>query len=675
MKYVFALACWLVIVLVCVWLATVTAEGQCNPPCPYTKLGCCSELFRPAAPGDENLFAQGCYEGNGNDNRRIVTGITNPGLLLVAEKNEDPFASGFMVMRIPEAVGDDSCFLNNNADTCATNMIQEQNILGYFTVGTDGNVNANSDDYCWYQWALGPNHATFTYTGDGSGNRTIDIGMANPDFVMVKSTANSSGLTYAKSDLMPTDVSYPWDDHLFSEPPSTTRIRNVSSAGIEIGSSFNVTNEVYWGAAWKTGSDYGETFTWVGNGTSGGGQCATTADVQTVNVACSARNIIASQCTLDSCEGEACAFQSPGLAVIRGTNIGTYAVGPGNITGDNYYAQSATRDRNGFISLPQSGTSFDVRGEATGSGSANDDGATYYGWVTCAPGPVIGTVTPVDWSPGFVAVWHMEDGIGTVNAWTNHGCTSALGGTGGTFACGFPDCDCNLTASGTVVQDTVEKRIGNASGLFAVGDGDYLSCDMTTACDEFDLGQGGNSLSWGAFVRATEDVNFQVYLAKTGSAVGQYLIGRNPGIDTIFCGARNSGGTQIFDDSAGTMTINDWHFAACEFDNPGDTLQAYLDGLFSGSPAAVLTDLQGGDDNLTIGGNDEVALSTANIDEAFVYAGLLTATDLCRICSCGVTGGACSCWSADTTVYLDEGFNDTMCGDCTLPSCDKIAPS
>lgn len=668
-----AIALWLLLCALCgFWFVVTAADAQCAPPCPLSKTGCCSEMFRPAQPTDQNLFAQGCYTGNGQDDRKIVTGITNPGFLMVANKNPNgvPGGADVAVWRIPQAVGDDSCVFLNDGDTCRTNWIQQQNTVGYFEVGNTGETNENSQQYCWYQWSLGANHVTFTYTGDGTGNRTVNIGMANPSFALVKSTANLSGSTYAKASLMPADVSYAWNDHLTSEAAPTTRIRNLVSGGIEVGSAFNATGVVYWGAAWKEGTNYGDVLTWTGNGTSGtGGTCATTADVQTVSAACTTRNVLTTQCTLDNCEGEHCSTQSPGLAVIRGTNIGLSVVGPGNITGDDYYAQSAARDRDAFIGV-LTGNTFNVRGAPNGDGSANDLDAKYYGFVTCAVGPDVGVVNPVDWSNAMTAVWHMEE---TNNATrTNNECVNGV--TGGTIACGFAGCDCDVVNNATVLQDTTNKVIGAASAAFVTADNDFLSCALTT-CNELNFTGSATSVSWGCFGRTNADSVNMNMLTKAAD----FSVFRDAASDTGTCRVVLTDTT--VKDAIGTTNAfpatNTFHSVICLMNGSSNVLGVLVD-MVAGTPATGVTDIRdtsGTNTQFRIGRNSTTVSWTGNIDECFLYPGVLATTDACRIASCGVTGRACSCLAGDQTLYVDLGFNSTLGSNCALPVCNKSGPT
>jgi hypothetical protein len=63
------------------------------------------------------------------------------------------------------------------------------------------------------------------------------------------------------------------------------------------------------------------------------------------------------------------------------------------------------------------------------------------------------------------------------------------------------------------------------------------------------------------------------------------------------------------------------------------------------------------DDRFTSGYYDACGWDASNLDN----------TTLCKICSCGVDGSACTCSGAS---YLSSGRNTTACGSCTLPTCD-----
>lgn len=648
----------LVIALALVWAQLAHAQ-----PCPTTP---------------PTFFAQGCYEGNGNDDRKIVTGITNPGLLLVKQKVT--LSGGeLMVMRIPEFTGDSSCIVAGTATPhCTTNQIQEQNTDGYFVIGTSARVNTADANYCWYQWGKGTNHNTFLYTGDGSGVRDINSPLS-PSFAFVQDLPNNNDYTYLRTSLMPALISNPWNE-LASGFADANHIRALGTDSITVGSAFNLLGRQHWAAVWASATNYGNDVTWTGNGTGGtGGTCALPPpdDVQTVSSACATRNVIFTECQSFGCTPETCTVHGASASGIRGENIGTAVVGPGHLPGagggSDYYwqAPAGLLDEQETLIGVLAGNTFNVSGAPSFGNSLNDLGANAYAFVTCAPGPTIGTVSVPDWSPAFVGVYHCEE-VSDVTR-TNNECVDGI--TGGTIACGFAGCDCDLSNNGTVAQDTVEKRIGAASCLMAAADGDFLRCDMATDCNEFDLGQGGASVTWGAFVRSTVDAD-QSYIAKSGSTIAQYRMGRSAAADTFYCQAKNTSGTSIFASSpASASSINAWHFSACTFDNTANTIENYADGI-DGGPSAILTDLQGGNGTFNLGHTSSVSPElTGNIDEAWVYAGALITADKCRLCSCGVTGGACSCLSTEPTLYVDEGYNDSMCDNCTLPLCNKGGPT
>lgn len=104
--------------------------------------------------------------------------------------------------------------------------------------------------------------------------------------------------------------------------------------------------------------------------------------------------------------------------------------------------------------------------------------------------------------------------------------------------------------------------------------------------------------------------------------------------------------------------------------------------------------------DFTISGPGATVDMEGQLDEAFVITQTLAASEICRVCSCGIQGTACECdtgtpanykactvdadcqdFSAagrcDTTSGTCQGRNhatDPGCGGCTLPACNAAAP-
>lgn len=629
--------------------------------------------------------AQGCYTGSGNDNRKIPTGVMQPGLLLI--HNVDVSAAQPGVYRIAEGgAGDSSCTIGNNgASTCG--LSNEIQVLApdYFEIGTGARVNTNGDPYCWQEWATGPNHATFVYTGDGSGSdRTITLATAaTPAAALVQLDGTAacfgSGNFYMRTNDMPSNVSFGL--YNVGEAPRTNVLRNLTAGGLVVGPCANELGKVYRGAWWVAAPGYGQAVTWLGNGDSGF-SCADAGDQQAISVGGSVKSVITVGCqgNVSGCGSEGLACTSAGhtgvAPLLRGINMGPSIVGPGHTT-DDFFGIFFTGSLFDDVIGNLTSGSFTVAGDGSFAQNLNDVGLRAYAWVTFANAPVIGTSEPDDWcfNANTVACYRSDiDPPGGVIvddplAGNNNCSSSSL--SGGTTICGFPGCDCDL--AGTATADSTNRAIGERSIAFDKSAGQYVSCDMATDCNEFDLGQGGDSLTWMGFFRVTADED-AIFISKSGSSSQQFVAGRAASGDSFYCGVKNTSGTAITDDGPSTFTVGDWHFGACVFDNAGNTLQAYFDGAFSGSPTAITTDLQGGNGIFGLGFDGAAASLNGNVNMVALTKVAASSTELCRACSLGWSGAGGQCFDADTTVYVDEGLNDTLCGGCTLPACDAAGP-
>jgi hypothetical protein len=260
-----------------------------------------------------------------------------------------------------------------------------------------------------------------------------------------------------------------------------------------------------------------------------------------------------------------------------------------------------------------------------------------------------GTFEPVDWTDSFVAVWRMEDN----NSWPNE-----------TVGCGS---DCDMSETGTVVQDTVSFMEGSASQEFdATVDDDYLSCNNSTTCEEMSV---SGSVTVGGWIDFTADDTIRVWHQNTGNT-GIY-VERVAAGDKLRCHVGD--GTDMASPAIGganTYSVADgWVHWACVHDASADTIQLYDDGETDGSSVPQQ------DMAAYTGALNRFGSTTGSdffLDEWFQFDGVLTQAQLCRICSCGIDGAGCAC--SDATSYSDAGLNTTDCSSCTLPACTAAAP-
>lgn len=630
--------------------------------------------------------AQGCYTGTGSDDRKIPTGITNPGLLLVY--NVDVSAAAPGVYKTPTDPNTGSCLIGNGGvSTCGrANEIQVLT-ANYFEIGTGSTVNTNGDPYCWFEWATGLYHGTFVYTGDGTSSRdiAIDSGLT-PSAALIQLDASGgcfgSGNMYFKTDDMPTDVSYGWFNG--GESPRTNVIKGFNTGVVTVGACANENGKIYRGSWWISAPGYGDTVNWTGNGNSGGFGCGIPSDHQVINVGGAPKSVITAGCqgNVSSCgsQGLACVSHTGVFPGIRGINMGTSVSGPGHVSGDDFIAIFSTGSLFDDVIGNLTSTSFTVGSSVSFASNLNDLGILPYAWVTYANAPVVGTVAPADWcfDANTVSCYRSDidvpGGVDPNEPLTGNNNCSSGSLSGGTSLCGFPGCDCDLTNNNSATGDESNKVIGERSIAYVAASNQSLTCDMATDCNEFNLGQSGASLTYMGHVRTTIDAD-STFITKSGSTLHQFEMGFAASGDALVCSVKNTGGTSIDDVGPSTFTTNDFHFGACVFDNGANTIQAYFDGAFTGSPGSIVTDLQGGNGVFGTGYDGTAGDLTGNTNLVVVHAAAVSATDLCRACSCGWTGVGCQCFEPDPTVYVDEGVNDTLCGNCVLPACNKAGPS
>lgn len=275
------------------------------------------------------------------------------------------------------------------------------------------------------------------------------------------------------------------------------------------------------------------------------------------------------------------------------------------------------------------------------------------------------TFVAVDWSSCMVAVWEFEE---ATNA-------ARLNSTLAT--CGVL---CDLDQSNTADQETSIKVVGSASASM---DGststDILGCPFAD-CGNGQLDVHG-STTWGGFVRVTTDITSTSLLAFGTVASGNqaYSVGRDATIDATFCAVTNGAGTRVATDSgASAFPIDAWVFNACKFDDAANLM--YVCPSAACDAGTAQTDMRDQTAGTFTAGLVSATVPLAGyIDESFVYSGVLSNVNLCRICSCGVNGSLCTCDSGTPANYTSEGRNNAAppagCGNCTLPACNLSASS
>lgn len=271
------------------------------------------------------------------------------------------------------------------------------------------------------------------------------------------------------------------------------------------------------------------------------------------------------------------------------------------------------------------------------------------------------TVTPTaqslaNWCGYALACWHMDDAADSTRV--NDPLTS----------CGST---CDLAVANTVARDTTNKIQGTAA---ASGDGtETLSCAFATCGTQLNLVGGGGNASWGGYHRSTTDVatgDFR-FAGSVASGNQSYGMGRDNTNDSPFCTVTQANTTRIaVDGSDNTYTVNNYAWSACVFDDTGNTLSTCSG---SGCSSTTATDIR--TNGAGAGGEFFTASLNGQLDDIFIFDEcILTATDLCRLCSCATDGSLCTCQNSDPTLYQSTGQRVALCNSCTLPNCNQVAP-
>lgn len=232
--------------------------------------------------------------------------------------------------------------------------------------------------------------------------------------------------------------------------------------------------------------------------------------------------------------------------------------------------------------------------------------------------------------------------------------------------------NCDLTISGSPSGDTTNKKQGTAAYSGVAGFGQKAICTDANCGGptKFDMTGSYTLCSW---IRPTS------FAVEGGTSIrdwiGKSSFGSNSGYflrtdaDILKCGhGRGTGFT--FASDPGTLSLNTYVHACCQFSagSPG-TLQLFKNGSAVGAPqtAANSTD-NSSDFGISFSGNAIVGQE----DLPILYDKVLSASEICRICSCDDDGSLCDC---NGVSYNNTGRNASDCGSCTLPACNQPAPS
>ncbi len=241
--------------------------------------------------------------------------------------------------------------------------------------------------------------------------------------------------------------------------------------------------------------------------------------------------------------------------------------------------------------------------------------------------------------------WRMEEATGANRLNTAASCGD----------CSGSGC-CTLSENGIgydVEKDTTIFQEGTAAARF-----DPLGSFIKEFLECTDANCGGSSL-----LDPAGDFSFGCRLyadsTQTNNVLGKYDTTNTEGYrgfldtgGTWRCGIANPSGADPLDVGP-SYSAATWFLGACVFDDTADTLEAFVDGVGSGSPASYTGACCDNTVSFSIG-----ALVTpitgiqGRVDECFFVQLTLTAAEQFYVTHCNWTGEWCACDSSDPAAFL-----------------------
>jgi hypothetical protein len=277
------------------------------------------------------------------------------------------------------------------------------------------------------------------------------------------------------------------------------------------------------------------------------------------------------------------------------------------------------------------------------------------------------TVSAISWAPYMAGVWNLDESGASTRV--------------NTGACGGTSSNCNLSRNGDTTNNTTYFRQGTASNVFD-GTGDYLYCTNANCGSALGAASNGGL--------ATGNISFGCWASENiGATAGEIgsIIGKHNG--TYGYDLWLDYGTALSLYSIAKCQIDSWttwlpsyatgltlqrapaitHYV-CTFEDFTHTQTIYANGstqIDFGVPGYSLSYyITANSSDFRIGSGANKGDFYGYADECFVYKGVLSARDVCRICSCGIDGSLCTC-SMDNN-WTNRGRWETDCGNCSLPT-------
>ncbi len=305
----------------------------------------------------------------------------------------------------------------------------------------------------------------------------------------------------------------------------------------------------------------------------------------------------------------------------------------------------------------------------TSSETGNDGMYATAGVKTGANGALMPSVSAVSWAPYMAGVWNLDESGASTRV--------------NTGACGGTASNCNLTRSGDVTNNTTYFKQGTGSNVFD-GSGDYLYCTNANCGSALGSVSNGNlgtgNISFGCW--ATENIG------ATSGELGS-IIGKHDGTNGYDLWLDYGNALVAF--STAKCQVDSWttwlpsytslltgqrapniqHYV-CTFEDYTHSQVIYVNGVTNkdlGVPGySFAYYITANTADFKIGSGTNKGDFYGYADECFVYKGVLSARDVCRICSCGIDGSLCACGQEGQGAWDNVGRNATDCGSCTLPA-------
>jgi len=260
-----------------------------------------------------------------------------------------------------------------------------------------------------------------------------------------------------------------------------------------------------------------------------------------------------------------------------------------------------------------------------------------------------------DWTPYFLSVWRMDEASG-----------NRLNDTATT--CGA---SCDLTDNNTVPSNNAHREGAKSALLnWSTTTNEYFSCTDATCGGTTNLDGGTRDWSVGCWARNIDvggTNTVQQIMRKRGAADTQgYWLRTDETNSRLDFMIRDQ---QWFSANSSWPIDGTWRHAVMTYSTGGNGGKGYINATVNGTKATTV-DVGDNTAAFEISWDTGPEVFDGNLDECFVIALELSATDVCRICSCGIDGSQCHGYD-DT--YTDTGYN-AQCGSCTLPAFSTQGP-